>query len=78
MNWDKFDGRFMFLFQFVYALVCGVLARKMHVRCVYKVYSFYQRGGDDGGGDMDSYQVLQLLLSNHMAWGTANAASQQP
>lgn len=69
----------MFVFVLVCAWSCGVLARKMHVCCVYKVYSFYQRGDDDDdGGDMDSYQVLLLLLSNHMAWGTANAASHQP
>ncbi|XP_026525663.1 kinesin-like protein KIF13A [Notechis scutatus] len=32
----------------------------------------YQKGDDDDG-DMDSYQVLLLLLLNHTAWGTANA-----
>lgn len=43
-----------------------------------KFIFFYQRGDDDDDGDMDSYQVLLLLLlSNHIAWGTANANSYQ-
>lgn len=34
---------------------------------------FFHQKGDDDDGDMDSYQVLLLLLLNHTAWGTANA-----
>lgn len=45
----------------------------LFIKCIF----FYQKRDDDDGADMDSYQVLLLLLSNHMAWGTANANCHQ-